>query len=419
MSALEMAQMAQAYAPQPQDREQKQPGWMRLPPLVGTEYWPSRPQGYAFGGMALMNPMTMVMRNQATQGFAFGGMVNAARMQRAMQMAAQQQAMGGGRYNKMLGALRRVPGMAGYAAPAPQQAPAPMPMNPGEAYAQQPAPMPGMAYGGLVPGFALGGMAGFGGGSSSMYGGMRQRMNNMPPPPAGSPQRLTSGTSSGDAATMTNGRYATTDPNKNSKDYWRDAQGIVRDRNGNVYSYNPDKPWESMTGSYDPGSRGISQRLIGRFGEAGYFDPEGNRALMDSVRAEALSNARATQQGAALRAQLAGMDPGAAASYRMEAGLRGSGDVARALNAARLQSMLQQQQLANAMLREDQGFGYGIYSALNQANLQNRNAAESDKRANSGGFMGGLGQLVGAGVGSMFGPAGTALGTAAGKKLFG
>jgi hypothetical protein len=89
--------------------------------------------------MALMNPMTMVMRNQATQGFAFGGMVNAARMQRAMQMAAQQQAMGGGRYNKMLGALRRVPGMAGYAAPAPQQAPAPMPMNPGEAYAQQPA----------------------------------------------------------------------------------------------------------------------------------------------------------------------------------------------------------------------------------------------------------------------------------------
>jgi hypothetical protein len=73
--------------------------------------------------------------------------------------------------------------------------------------------------------------------------------------------------------------------------------------------------------------------------------------------------------------------------------------------------MLQQQQLANAMLREDQGFGYGLTNALQQGNLQNRNAAEADKRANSGGFMGGLGQLVGTGLGSFTGGYGRSLGT--------
>ena len=200
---------------------------------------------------------------------------------------------------------------------------------------------------------------------------------------------------------------------------WTDPQGNVRNRDGNLLSYDPRNPYSVMSQSYDPTARGVGMRQMGAFGEAGYWDPNGNQALMNSVRGEALANARAQQQGAGLRAQLAGMDPGAAASYRLEAGLRGSSDVARALNNARTQSMLAQQNYANSLagsLLSNQNQQFTMENQTRNQDLLNNNQHQRE-RQDMGAQLGG--QILGQGLGAFTGGFGTQLGKnlAGGKQV--
>ena len=276
----------------------------------------------------------------------------------------------------------------------------------------------GMAYGGMVPGYAMGG---------SVFGRAQQAMGGMMPngmgrsaaqpaaaaPPSGTAAPGMANTAGG--LYGNNGSWYSVDPrnaDQKKAGVWTDQQGNVRNREGNLLSYDPRNPYSVMSQSYDPTARGVGMRQMGAFGEAGYWDPNGNQALMNSVRGEALANARAQQQGAGLRAQLAGMDPGAAASYRLEAGLRGSSDVARALNNARTQSMLAQQNYANSLagsLLSNQNQQFTMENQTRNQDLLNNNQNERAKQQQWSQLGG---QILGAGLGAFTGGMGGALGGA-------
>lgn len=286
----------------------------------------------------------------------------------------------------------------------------------------------GMAYGGHVNPFLMAlrymnmpaGYA-FGG---SVFNNMRQQMGGMMPngmgrsaaqPAAAAPPPGTSNPSmAGSAGGLftSNGSWTGVDPrnaDQKKAGVWTDPQGNVRNSEGNLLSFDPRNPYAVMSQSYDPTARGVGMRQMGAFGEAGYWDPNGNQALMNSVRGEALANARAQQQGAGLRAQLAGMDPGAAASYRLEAGLRGSSDVARALNNARTQSMLAQQNYANSLagsLLSNQNQQFTMQNQTRNQDLLNNNQHER-QRGDQWGAIGG--QILGTGLGAFTGGLGSGL----------
>jgi len=286
----------------------------------------------------------------------------------------------------------------------------------------------GYAYGGHVNPFLMAlrymnmpaGYA-FGG---SVFNNMRQQMGSMMPngmgrgaaqPAAAAPPPGTSNPSmAGSAGGLftSNGSWTGVDPrnaDQKKAGVWTDPQGNVRNSEGNLLSFDPRNPYAVMSQSYDPTARGVGMRQMGAFGEAGYWDPNGNQALMNSVRGEALANARAQQQGAGLRAQLAGMDPGAAASYRLEAGLRGSSDVARALNNARTQSMLAQQNYANSLagsLLSNQNQQFTMQNQTRNQDLLNNNQHERE-RGDQLGAIGG--QILGTGLGAFTGGLGSGL----------
>jgi len=295
----------------------------------------------------------------------------------------------------------------------------------------------GMAYGGHVNPFLMAlrymnmpaGYA-FGG---SVFNRAQQGMGRMMPnamgrstaaPAAGAPAGTANPGMAGSAGGLftSNGSWTGVDPrnaDQKKAGVWTDPQGNVRNSEGNLLSFDPRNPYAVMSQSYDPTARGVGMRQMGAFGEAGYWDPNGNQALMNSVRGEALANARAQQQGAGLRAQLAGMDPGAAASYRLEAGLRGSSDVARALNNARTQSMLAQQNYANSLagsLLSNQNQQFTMQNQTRNQDLLNNNQYERG-RGDQWGAIGG--QILGTGLGAFTGGLGTAAGSAIGGSLFG
>lgn len=285
----------------------------------------------------------------------------------------------------------------------------------------------GYAYGGNVGQMQQNGFFG------SAFNRAQQGMNRMMPnamgrstaaPAAGAPAGTANPGMEGSAGGLftSNGSWTGVDPrnaDQKKAGVWTDPQGNVRNSEGNLLSFDPRNPYAVMSQSYDPTARGVGMRQMGAFGEAGYWDPNGNQALMNSVRGEALANARAQQQGAGLRAQLAGMDPGAAASYRLEAGLRGSSDVARALNNARTQSMLAQQNYANSLagsLLSNQNQQFTMQNQTRNQDLLNNNQHERE-RGDQWGAIGG--QIIGQGLGAFTGGFGTQMGKnlAGGKQV--
>jgi hypothetical protein len=337
--------------------------------MMGAQRMMQQPQGYAFGGMipqahpmqAYHDDLTrqmMMGAGQGAEGYAYGGHVNPFLLAlRYMNMPAGY-AFGGGVFNTAMQGMNRM-----------------MPNGMGRGVAQPANAAPS--------GTANPGMAGSAGG---LYGN--------------------------------NGSWYSVDPrnaDQKKAGVWTDQSGNVRNSEGNLLSFDPRNPYAVMSQSYDPTARGVGMRQMGAFGEAGYWDPNGNQALMNSVRTEALANARAQQQGAGLRAQLAGMDPGAAASYRLEAGLRGSSDVARALNNARTQSMLAQQNYANSLagtLLGNQNQQFTMQNQTRNQDLLNNNQYER-QRGDQWGAIGG--QIIGQGLGAFTG----GLGSGAASNLTG
>lgn len=390
-------------APQPSDTV---PAMLTPGEIVMNNGVTSDPQlAQALTHLNMMGAQSMMQR-----GYAYGGAVPQPHpMDRYNAMLAHHMMMNGGASSGSGGAV----GGGGMAAGGGGM------VTEGLAYGGQVNPflmalrymnMPaGMAYGGRVPGYAMGG---------GVFGRAQQAANNMfqsrqqATPAAQAPSGSVPNTAPG--YYTPNGSWSMVDPTSAAQrkaGVWTDNSGGVRNSEGNLLSFDPRNPYASMSQSYDPTARGVGMRQLGAFGEAGYWDPNGNQALMNSVRGEALANARAAQQGAGLRAQLAGMDPSAAASYRMEAGLRGSSDVARALNNARTQSMLAQQNYANSLagnLIANQNQQFTMENQTRNQDLLNNNQYQRG-RGDQWGQLGG--QLLGQGLGAFTGGLGTQLGT--------
>lgn len=96
---------------------------------------------------------------------------------------------------------------------------------------------------------------------------------------------------------------------------------------------------------------GELQRLIfSGFGRAGAFDPMGNPAILDEISRRGQQAAASAENRARLSSRLSGLDPAAAASYAMEAGLRGQSDTAQAVSNALLEQLMAQDAFGKSVM---------------------------------------------------------------------
>lgn len=91
--------------------------------------------------------------------------------------------------------------------------------------------------------------------------------------------------------------------------------------------------------------------IIKQFRDAGFYSPEKNQALFDSVRSNAVGDAQALMQRNRLTAQSMGTDPATAASYALQSDLQGQGNVSDALNKTALQQLLNRENLSQDLLK--------------------------------------------------------------------
>lgn len=155
-------------------------------------------------------------------------------------------------------------------------------------------------------------------------------------------------------------------------------------------------PWGANANDQRGDMNGDFNRIIGAAGKAGYFDPNGSPALMESLRQNAQGNADALTRQATLGADVAGMDPAQAAATRLQANLANQGNVAGILSQGRL-----------GELQNQQNFAQGLFSGNAQSNayaqLQQWLNNHQQQGNPMGQIVGGLAQGVGAGVGSGLG----------------
>jgi hypothetical protein len=144
-------------------------------------------------------------------------------------------------------------------------------------------------------GFAFGGMAGMGAGG--MNGGF-----------PGAPQSPKWGRMRG---SLGGNRAAT-------------PGGPTRDAAGNITSYDPRNPWGAHTGNTNPQWYGDVNRMLGQAGQAGYFDPRGNQALINAQLEAAQGTKDALVRRQMTQANLSGLDPAQAAIAKQQA-LRDTG----------------------------------------------------------------------------------------------
>jgi len=160
--------------------------------------------------------------------------------------------------------------------------------------------------------------------------------------------------------------------------------------------FNPADPWGANANDQRGDMNGDFNRIIGAAGKAGYFDPNGSPALMESLRQNAQGNADALTRQATLGADVAGMDPAQAAATRLQANLANQGNVAGILSQGRLGELQNQQQFA-------QGLFSGNAQSNAYAQLQQWLNNHQQQSNPMGQIVGGLAQGVGAGVGSGLG----------------
>ena len=136
--------------------------------------------------------------------------------------------------------------------------------------------------------------------------------------------------------------------------------------------------WGINQGTNAPGTMDIwnlpgmqqMRDLLNQYGAGGAFSPEGSRALMNSVQANATSNADAMRARQQNQLALGGMDAGQAAAMKQMQDLRGQGDVANALNSAQSGLLMNQQQFAQGLLGQMSQAQLADYMAQLAARVQ-------------------------------------------------
>jgi hypothetical protein len=258
----------------------------------------------------------------------------------------------------------------------------------------------GFGCGGRV-GYAFGGFAGgrspFGGGmGATLFGkGGQQPMGGAQP--AGGP-------TGGEGGGFTSGgQYSIASPGKGGGSYWQDQGGTVRNRGGDVLSYDPKNPWGSFSGSYNPGATGQANRMLGAYGQAGYFDPSGNRMLINSMNEAAQGNADALVRRQMSEADLGGMDPAQRAVAKLQA-LRETGRGVQDIMAnTRAQALGNANDFAQGLFNQSYGAGLNWNAADQNQQLSDYNANQANERQKKGQWGQVAGQVLGSGVGGYLG----------------
>ena len=137
---------------------------------------------------------------------------------------------------------------------------------------------------------------------------------------------------------------------------------------------------------------GAQNRIFGNAGAAGYFDPGGSQAVMESVRANAQRNADALTRQATLGANVAGLDPGQAGAVRLQAMLGNQNNVANMLGGAQYQQLQNQQQF----LQNNAQNLFGNSQAAQQQQWMNNHQYHPSA---AGQILGGLASGVGGAIG--------------------
>lgn len=168
------------------------------------------------------------------------------------------------------------------------------------------------------------------------------------------------------------------------------SQGGANASNNNNQPLN----WQQAGNNTDPGWAGTFWRTLAPFGMGGTFGPTGSADVQAAIEAQGNRLAGGAYNRAQKQSQLLGLDPAAAASYSMEAGLRGQTDTANALQQAQLAQMMQAQQWAQNILGTylGQNTGAGATDSINRYRMDQQ-----------GGGGSGWGQLLGGLGGSVLG----------------
>jgi hypothetical protein len=88
---------------------------------------------------------------------------------------------------------------------------------------------------------------------------------------------------------------------------------------GAVRNYNPNDPFGGYAANRNAFGGGLLNRGVGQAGQAGYFDPRGNQALLRSMQEGSQADADALVRRQMLQADLSGMDPAQAAVAKQQA----------------------------------------------------------------------------------------------------
>jgi hypothetical protein len=142
-----------------------------------------------------------------------------------------------------------------------------------------------------------------------------------------------------------------------------------RDSQGFVGTYDPKNPWAHRTGNVNPGALGDLHRMVGQYGQQGFYGPGGSPQAREAMRNQAMSDARGFGEQAYLSANVGGMDPAAAAAYRsmaLSSAGRGVGDAMTRYNA---DLAMQEQAYARDLMNQMAGWDYDSARAQRDFNF--------------------------------------------------
>jgi hypothetical protein len=172
---------------------------------------------------------------------------------------------------------------------------------------------------------------------------------------------------------------------------------------GNTTNYNPNDPYGAFAHNLDPTAFGASQRQLGAYGNAGYFDPRGNQMLINSMNEGAQGTADALVRRNTTQADLSGLDPAQRAVAKQQA-LRDTGRGVQDIMAnTRAQALGNANDFAQSLYNQQLQGAIGQYGQLTGARLGDWQAGNQQNRNNKN-YWGDLaGGVLGAGVGGYFG----------------
>ncbi len=165
--------------------------------------------------------------------------------------------------------------------------------------------------------------------------------------------------------------------------------------------YDPNDPFGGLASGRGGDYGRITQGLIGRAGQAGFFDPMGSRAIRDAIIRRGRTRFESQRRRQSTLGQLAGLDPYQRRVAMLDTERMGGQGLADELNDLEAQQLLGNQDYFRSLYGGERDF---------QRQMQAQRAAE---RASRRGALGGtLGRLAGAaagfipGIGPVVGAAG-------------